>query len=485
MAEDENNGQLDPVVKSASAETGNLLDKVFENLKNFDPQKDLTPPKLFPNGVTSLNVELSLGLSPSPSFKVQVQISGPATASGGTPQDKETGDQQQRQINAAPVSPVRFRIRRHTNAELDNARADSILSDGAAVLKAVDGTGDVSCAVDLGRDGSVETFSVGNGIISSQADYDAVCAESNHAHRIYIVNQILYCGGNTPDPGFIYIGCSDTPGSCMILARTDDDEEAILWMHEYGHTRGLPHRDNNSAVMHRTVASNHKQVNQTECNAYQGSHLFAAESELGAPQPSQKAVDARAFVRQVFIHGLPLEEAEQFPSSSVPQLLEMLSDDKERRYWANIATMLCAIGDAQVIEPLIQFARSGEGILSRHEYDAKTAAVMSLGRLIRKGEMRDYGAALDFLTDSLNSDGWTSNVKWMNPYNLSRDEQTVQLSKVGVWGLALTGKPEAAEVLRSFQERNVKEISTRDARGAQSLNDLAEEALRYHDKISR
>lgn len=486
MAENGDDKTIGQSISTASSETQKLLDKVFEKLgKGASDQGPVSEklPELFPNGVTNISIELSLGLtSTSPNFSVKLQISGPPNkAMTGAPDLDRLPEPQ------ALTSPVRFRIRRHTNATpvLDNARADEILKDGTELLKTVDGSDDVSCTVDLGRDGAVDTFSVGNGIINSQKDYDAVCGESTHSHRIYIVNQILFCGGNKPDPGFVFIGCSDTPGGCMILVRTDEAEEPVLWMHEYGHNRGLNHRNNNFAVMNGTIETDHRRVNAAERDAYQGGVRFMSPAQDETPQPTDRPKNVRDFVHQKFIHGVPYEEASSYPRDVIPELLEMLEDPREERYWPNIAATICMIGDPRSIEPLVRFIRSGEGTLSRYEYDAKTVALMNLGFLIRKSGVDDASDAFNYLREGLNPETWRNEIGWRNPYNLNHEEQNVQLAKVAVWGLALTGAPEAAEVLRSFQRDRINaELAEREA-GVQSLSDLAEEALRYHATISK
>jgi hypothetical protein len=387
----------------------------------------------------------------------------------------------------ALATPVRFRVRRHINATpvLDDARTDTILREGMELLRVVDGSDDVSCTVDLGRDGSVGTFSVGNGIINSQADYNTVCGESTHPHRIYIVNQILFCGGSKPSPGFVFIGCSDTPGGCMILARTDEDEEPVLWMHEYGHNRGLNHRNNNFAVMHPTIETDHRRVNAAERDAYQGVVRFMSPAEDETPQPTAGLLDVRDFVRQKFIHGVPYEEAKRYPVDLVPELLRMLPDLQEERYWSNIVATICIIGDPRATQALIEFIREGEGRLSRRAYDAKSVAVMDLGFLIRESGVERAELAFEYLRAGLNPETWRTEVTWLNPYNLSREEQNVQLAKAAVWGLALSGAPEAAQELQSLRRSGLLEERAAGEAGVQPLSDLVEEALRYHASISR
>jgi hypothetical protein len=338
----------------------------------------------------------------------------------------------------------------------------------------VDGTGDVSCPLTLRRSGSINTFTTGSGIINNQADYNAVCALSG---RIHMVNQINYCGGTISSS---IIGCSDTPGSCMILVRTDDDLEGILWMHEYGHNKGLDHRNVSSAVMHRIIDFDHKRVNSSECSAYQAVNVN--RFMRGTPQPGstrRQTKDITVFVHQLFIHGVPYEEASSYPSSAVPALLKMLDDPKEERYWSNIVITLGAIGDPRAVKPLLQFFRRGTGQLSTAHFNAKTAVLLSLGYLSNKSGNRE---SFNFLERGLSAEGLVSGIKWTSPFPMTEEELNTQLTNLAIWGLALSGRPEAGQVLRSLRKPAVTLVE----RNFESrFGETIDEALGTHAKVAR
>jgi hypothetical protein len=362
-------------------------------------------------------------------------------------------------------APRLWRISRHTNARLTNAEADSILAEGMRILRDIDGSGDVRCPLDIRRDGNVGTFSVGNGIINTTADWLAVC---NTGGRVHVVNQINICGGQ---PGSSIIGCSSFNGDCMVVVRTDADIEAILWMHEYGHNQGLPDFYVDGWVMDGIISSNDRKVDQSDCSHYQSpERFFAVVSEPRFPTPRAKNV--RDFVHQVFIHGVPHERASEFSSGDVPALLEMLADMSEERYWTNIVVTLCIIGDRQALEPLINFLTSGSGTLTRYEYDAKSAVIMNLGHLLKGGKIREARAAFDFLKEGLEPGVWGKRINWTNPYGLTPEQQNEQLAKLAIWGLAISGEAESGEALRALQS------STRSA----ELNAVLNEAIAYYQK---
>jgi len=156
-------------------------------------------------------------------------------------------------------------INRYHRTSLTQARADQITIDMTNILRTVDGPGDVFCDIAFVR-GSMTTFTTGDGSIDTQAELNAVF---NLPGRVKVVNRINFCEGRI-DPSFI--GCGQTPGNSFIMERSTSsscpEREGILWVHEYGHNKGLPHRNQSYAVMHQTFNCNHRRINSTESQAY-------------------------------------------------------------------------------------------------------------------------------------------------------------------------------------------------------------------------
>jgi hypothetical protein len=368
------------------------------------------------------------------------------------------------------VAPVKLKISRYTTVTLTNSEADTIIADGVKLLKDKDGSDDVSCTIDLSRDGNVTTFTTGNGIINTKADYDAICAL---AGRIHMVKQINYCAGRT-SPNII--GCADVSGTCMILVRTAADLEGVLWMHEYGHNAGLNHRNVAKAVMNETIDNTCKRINSTECDAYKAATLMTPDLRSQIQLPGSSVEE---FVHKVYVHGVPYEPASKFPSSDVPQLLRMLADPNEQPYWSNIVATLGAIGDVRAAKPLIDFLTGGTGNLSEEHFKAKTAVLMSLGYLINKS--RDP-QSLDFLLRSLNPNVWAERIKWRAPFPEGVANQRIHLTALSIWGLALSGTTEAGEALRALK-RPARTASERRVKAA--LINVIDEALALHEKVVR
>ncbi len=158
----------------------------------------------------------------------------------------------------------RMNISQHTSVTpvLTNARADQIAADMTTILNTNDGPGDMACTkVRFERDGAVTTFSATTGSINSSANFSTVIGLPG---RVKLVNQINWCGVFLPN----VIGCAPVPGDSLAVIRFTQNQEGVLWLHEFGHNMGLPHRNGSTLVMNPTIGVNRRMVNSTECAAY-------------------------------------------------------------------------------------------------------------------------------------------------------------------------------------------------------------------------
>lgn len=182
------------------------------------------------------------------------------------------------------------------------------------------------------------------------------------------------------------------------------------------------------------------------------------------------------FVHEIHIEGVPYQKAAAFDADVVPALLEMLADKDESPYWANIAVTLCIIGDDRAVAPLIQFIAEDDGKISEDVYRAKSSTVMALGYLVNK---TGNPVALKYLIDSLDPKAWAEReVKYLGPFQASTAARDSQLSTMAMLGLALSGRPEAAEALRKVPVRSFPGDFQAQVSGA------AEAALTAHQQIA-
>ncbi len=155
----------------------------------------------------------------------------------------------------------RLQIHRHNSVAITDARADEILASMTEILQTNDGAGDVACDVRFERDGNITTFSTGDAVINSSADFNAV---NRLPGNVKVVSQINWCGGFSPG----IIGCAPVPGDSLVIVRFAADQEGVLWVHEFGHNQGLSHRDVANAVMRPFIGTTHRRINASECASY-------------------------------------------------------------------------------------------------------------------------------------------------------------------------------------------------------------------------
>jgi hypothetical protein len=340
----------------------------------------------------------------------------------------------------APSLQRSLSITKFQSSSLTDSDADHILSEASQIIA------NNACPLSLSRSGSVTDFNAGSGSVLTVADYQRVCAQPGYVH---LVNSINWCNGITDA-----LGCSDTPGTCIVMVRwaapPDQDpaqiEEGILWAHEYGHTKNLHHRSNNDAVMNPILNANRLKIDQGECNAY-----LERSSTLPSAAPSQlQAATVEDFVHNVYIHGVPFEEARRFKSSEdVEKLGSLLKDSSQQRYWANAATTLGMIGTAQATHHLTEFIARGSGVLTPEAYRAKSSAVIAMGfALGTTGE----GQALSFLINKSDPAKWQT-FAWESPFTDGSANRDLQMARTAIAALGFSGNVHAESALEKLHSK--------------------------------
>ena len=206
--------------------------------------------------------------------------------------------------------------------------------------------------------------------------------------------------------------------------------------------------------------------------------LLLATALCCTPPSERKKVPVATFVRQVYADTVPFDEGRSYGAEAVPTLLSMLANPAETAHWANVVLTLGMIGDAQAVDPLVAFLRSGGSeVVSEAVFAAKTNTLLALGYIVNHS---GDGRALDYLVASLDPEVWTSQrrLEWVSPYQdvLDRD---LHLVTMAVMGLSLSGHGEAGRVLRDFQSTEVY------SRFRTHLSGVVDHALVAHRKIAR
>jgi len=326
-------------------------------------------------------------------------------------------------------------VARHSSVALTNLETGQILADFSAAINTADSRFDVACATDLVgplfpalyfQDGDVGIYN-GPGVINEQADFLALFQEPGY---VKVVSAINWCGDFGPN----IIGCAPIPGNTFAVVRIAPELEGSLWAHEFGHTVGLEHRNDNRAVMRGTLGSNTREVNSDECEQFlekvnldyynTGAAAVAASAQrsageaFAAPSGQSLSFDAEVlsmnvepqigsildFVRQIYPHGTPMEALAAFEGDAqLPALRAMLADSADAAFWGNVVVALGMLGDASDVSLLIQFANAEATRPDDAGLVNASAALMALGYLAnRTGDAE----ALAYLNRQMQADAW-------------------------------------------------------------------------------
>ena len=350
-------------------------------------------------------------------------------------------------------------VNRYATTALSPARVDSILADATAVLMARDTPTDVTCKLGFVRKGNLAAFntltvpSTGfppttvtvpfDGTINSMPELMAVWGGAPGDVRV--VNAIFWC---PPGPG-MYNGCAaPTRGAVVVDNGLPINLLAVVWAHEWGHTRGLWHHTEPNVLMNPAPGAGNREINAFECFTLDPVHAIGS-GVGGGSTVAAVPKDVRDFVHRTFVESVPYEMASRYDSSAVPALLQMLSDPREEPYWSNIALTLGFIGDQRTADALIAFVSAGgPQQLSRAHYNAKVASLFALGYVVNRTKSP---RALAYLRESVDPAVWRARgVAWTSPFNPAADVRDLRLTQMAIAGLGLTGDAVAAQTLQSL-----------------------------------
>jgi hypothetical protein len=362
---------------------------------------------------------------------------------------------------------------------LTDADADRILRDMGTVLQNSDSAADTATGVQFVRNGAIRVLpATVAGTIQTQAEWNTLLSAGT---GVKVVQAIRWCGG----PGGSIIGCAPigNPTVNLAVVRFTANQEGVLWVHEYGHNTGNPHRtDDARAVMFPSIGVDHNVVDSTESGRYLAGPLAITGAAMpmaagccqddGIPPPK----DVREFVSQHWFEGVPYQAASQYTEEDARRLVEWLVNEPEKHeeFLPEIVTTLCFIGSDVAVKPLIDFVESPRG--GRAVFNAKNAALIHLGDLINKSGNR---AALDYLT-LIATDMSTARVLADAQVSVSSAEAAVagataptaetlaaELAVSATFGLALAGTSGAEKAINRLKD---------DSNAFASVNQAAAEA---------
>jgi hypothetical protein len=186
----------------------------------------------------------------------------------------------------------------HRDAQqLSDAQVDDILSSASKLLQS---NGNECSNVSFTRNGHVQTFSNGSGIVDSPTARDEVFQVDGD---IKVVKDITYCNPALNTDTFK--GCTYPYGTSMAPPGKSSSIvgqrwvttalQHVVWAHEFGHRTGLPHRGDDldalmSACGHVSIE---RKVNQNECQSFLSGPCEAGSAACMRPIPLRQCADDR------------------------------------------------------------------------------------------------------------------------------------------------------------------------------------------------
>lgn len=329
---------------------------------------------------------------------------------------------------------------RFPNTSISDSEADQLFGEATDFITTSNSQEDVACAITFNRVGSILVNTSGDGSIDDASEELAAFLAPG---QVKLVNRINFCGTMRPA-----LGCAPVPGRSFIF--TKEEDEVTTFVHEFGHNRGLEHDSDPNSLMYEYGGSQAINISQNQCNAFKGLSAFiVGDGPLASNQPVEN-ISIEEFVRRSYFEGVPFDKVQEYGSTVVPQLLEMLKDQREKPHWSNIVVTLGMIGDIKAFDPMVAFIEKNSPIQTEQHYNARTNAILSLGYLLNA---TNNDRILDYLKNSLSPDIWNKRkIEGTAKYQSNAAERNLDYSKYAIFGLALAGTPKAKEVLETMSQ---------------------------------
>lgn len=299
-----------------------------------------------------------------------------------------------------------------------------ILQDGSNLIS--------QCNAVFAQQGAIKTINDLPSSINSSTDMARACSLSFELNddvlpagaprKLQVVNAIRWCGS----PGANIIGCAYTPGNCMVVRRFDSSQEGILLAHEFGHSKGLPHRNVEDGVMNATINKQRVKLNSAECNRFRQIGLLTEKFTYPKEHDiAETKIPIKEFVQKSFTLGMPYNQARLYTAVEVASVSSWLVDKARVKHWSNVASVIGMVASQQSYQQLYDFIFSeGSGKLTSVEYEARVTAIISMGYILKN---RNDVATLTFLNDYSIPIKWNT-VEWYAPYHATQQDQNLDLA---------------------------------------------------------
>jgi PKD repeat protein len=176
----------------------------------------------------------------------------------------EEANAETQEFEVEEIEDFNLSVNRHIDIAYTDAQVDGNLSPGSALLRKKDrilGTGgDERCCVNYQRSGATGTFgTAGDGldVITTNAQLNQAFAAAGDIKVVTSMTGVCNATG-------VVLGCGRSGGSLIITTGAAAD----VWIHEWGHVRGLSHNDADPAYIMHSTAPNTDSVTEAECEAF-------------------------------------------------------------------------------------------------------------------------------------------------------------------------------------------------------------------------
>jgi len=354
-----------------------------------------------------------------------------------------------------------LRVARHSDQPLLDEDVDEVFAEASRLLQTVQTEcPDVATDVTFLRSDTVETFDVGEAVITTERYPNGLDAVFDLPQDIKVVHALVgVCGVDEPADVATILGCATFGGSVVIVASAPPD----VWAHEWGHVLGLGHRDDCRRNMMHSYEIDTNAVNQQERRAFLTPAPRAKALKITAPERSapcterlRRSKDEPAdtwvdrVVRRRYLAGIPHELTGDCDTEALVRLRDWRTGDTPEHSLRNVIRLLGLAGDADACDLLIAQVLERTGELSSDQFNAVAEAFLALGRLVE----HDSGdSALRFLIEGTDPRRWEQcGVEWsFATYSGERLHRL--LARLSILALGLSDSETALDHLRALRQR--------------------------------
>jgi len=355
-----------------------------------------------------------------------------------------------------------IRVDKYEASKIAATEINSVLKDGSARLTINNGKN--RCATDFWLDGDKSaTFDNKYETINGTKAVEALCKSNG---TLNIVKTIQSCDDEgTLNPSIK--GCFFS--TCAVVVWEGDKSLAeSLFLHEYGHVKGLQHACAPRNLMNPALASSQFDLTPAQCQqmttAVQPVYVESCDNYAA----STNLVE---FVSRHYIHGIPLDKLGTYKPKDLKKIRKMLKDSTKEEFWPNIVAVLGAAGGQDDFLELIDFLNQAPAE-NEAAYRARLGVPIELARL---SERTVSPQAQPYLTEGLEPEFWLKRKIKLSPSDEGQ-HSAEELAKTTILSLGRVRSKQlhVQQVLKDLKSKHSKFLDN------QSVQELIERSLQYN-----